>query len=57
MDKSVLKIGENLLANRLSLVNNEKNYNLPNMCFESFKEKCKAPFLTLKNPKKLIESA
>ena len=44
-DNSRLKIGKNLLLNRMTILNNELNYDLMNVSYNSFKVKCKEKFL------------
>ena len=44
-----IKIGKNLLTNRLSIINDNKRFELLNSPFASFKLKCKQLFLSWKN--------
>ena len=45
-DDSRLKIGKNILTNRLTLVNNQIAFNWLNKCINSYKIACKRLFLT-----------
>ena len=45
-DYSNLKIGKNIMANRLRVLNNQINYDWLNLSLNSFKLRCKALFLT-----------
>ena len=45
IDRSVFKIGKNILSNRLNLLNNQINYDWLNMELSPFKIKCKSLIL------------
>ena len=44
-DNSRIKIGKNIVVNRLKLINGKIYYDWLNLSFESYKVKCKALFL------------
>ena len=46
VDTLIIKIGKNLLVNWVSLLNNEINYGMMNISYNSNKIKCKENFVT-----------
>ena len=44
-DYSNIRVGKNILMNRLRILNNEIDYSWLNLSFESYKIKCKGLFM------------
>ena len=53
---SNLRIGKNIIMNRLGILNNEIDFRWLNLSFECFKIKCKGLFMTWSYRHKYIES-